>query len=342
MTKKKIAIICGGPSSEHEVSALSGAGVLSGLDKNIFEPILIGITKSSQWVLLPNDYPLEIVKGVMPTIELNPNRIELSEKGFLLNGAKMHIDCVFTVLHGEFGEDGKIQQLLEDSGIAYVGSGVEASAQAMDKSIAKAIFEKSGLIIAPGVEVTALNWKKMTEGLNYPVFVKPSSGGSSRGTHKVKGANSLEVAIKDALIYDDKVLVERAIQGREIECAVLERDGVIQASAVGEIIVNPAFEFYDFQAKYLDSATTVKIPAQISESDSIKIQNQAKQAFTALGCKGLARCDFFYTEQGEIIINEINTMPGFTGTSVYPKLWAASGLEYTELISVLINSSLKH
>jgi len=342
MTKKKIAIICGGPSSEHEVSALSGAGVLSGLDKNIFEPILIGITKSSQWVLLPNDYPLEIVKGVMPTIELNPNRIELSEKGFLLNGAKMHIDCVFTVLHGEFGEDGKIQQLLEDSGIAYVGSGVEASAQAMDKSIAKAIFEKSGLTIAPGVEVTALNWKKMTEGLNYPVFVKPSSGGSSRGTHKVKGANSLEAAIKDALIYDDKVLVERAIQGREIECAVLERDGVIQASAVGEIIVSPAFEFYDFQAKYLDSATTVKIPAQISESDSIKIQNQAKQAFTALGCKGLARCDFFYTEQGEIIINEINTMPGFTGTSVYPKLWAASGLEYTELISVLINSSLKH
>jgi len=342
MTKKKIAIICGGPSSEHEVSALSGAGVLSGLDKNIFEPILIGITKSSQWVLLPNDYPLEIVKGVMPTIELNPNRIELSEKGFLLNGAKMHIDCVFTVLHGEFGEDGKIQQLLEDSGIAYVGSGVEASAQAMDKSIAKAIFEKSGLTIAPGVEVTALNWKKMTEGLNYPVFVKPSSGGSSRGTHKVKEANSLEAAIKDALIYDDKVLVERAIQGREIECAVLERAGVIQASAVGEIIVNPAFEFYDFQAKYLDSATTVKIPAQISESDSIKIQNQAKQAFTALGCKGLARCDFFYTEQGEIIINEINTMPGFTGTSVYPKLWAASGLEYTELISVLINSSLKH
>jgi D-alanine-D-alanine ligase len=277
----------------------------------------------------------------MPTIELNPNRVELSEKGFLLNGAKMDIDCVFTVLHGEFGEDGKIQQLLEDSGIAYVGSGVEASADAMDKSIAKAIFEKSGLTIAPGVEVTALNWKEMSEGLTFPVFVKPSSGGSSRGTHKVKDANSLEAAIKDALTYDDKALVEQAIQGREIECAVLERDGVVQASVVGEIIVNPSFEFYDFEAKYLDSATTVQIPAQISQSDSIKIQDQAKQAFTALGCKGLARCDFFYTEQGEIIINEINTMPGFTGTSVYPKLWAASGLEYTELISVLINSSLK-
>jgi D-alanine-D-alanine ligase len=341
MTKKKIAIICGGPSSEHEVSALSGAGVLSGLDKNAFDPILIGITKSSQWVLLPNDHPLEIVKGALPSIELNQNYIELSPDGFKLNGAGLHVDCVFSVLHGEFGEDGQIQQMLEDSGIAYVGSGVEASAHAMDKSIAKAIFEKSGLTIAPGVEVTALNWKIMTEGLTYPVFVKPSSGGSSRGTHKVKSANSLEAAIKVAFTFDDKVLVEQAIQGREIECAVLERDGVVQASVVGEIIVSPAFEFYDFEAKYLDSATTVQIPAQISESDSIKIQNQAKQAFIALGCQGLARCDFFYTQQGEIIINEINTMPGFTGTSVYPKLWAASGLKYTELISALINSSLK-
>ena len=342
MTKKKIAIICGGPSSEHEVSALSGAGVLSGIDKQLFDPLLIGITKSGQWVLLPNDYPLVISNGAMPTIELSSNRIVLTENGFELNGAPLKIDCVFPVLHGEFGEDGQIQQLLENSGIAYVGSGVEASAHAMDKSIAKAIFEKSGLIIAPGVEVTALNWKKMTEGLTYPVFVKPSSGGSSRGTHKVNDAKSLEEAIKDALTYDEKVLVEQAIQGREIECAVLERDGVVEASVVGEIIVNPAFEFYDFEAKYLDSATTVQIPAQISQSDSIKIQNQAKQAFMALGCKGLARCDFFYTQQGEIIINEINTMPGFTGTSVYPKLWAASGLEYTELISALINSSLKN
>lgn len=342
MTKKKIAIICGGPSSEHEVSALSGAGVLSGLDKSAFDPILIGITKSSQWVLLPNDYPLAINNGVLPTIELNQNHIELTPNGFTLNGAGMHVDCVFSVLHGEFGEDGQIQQLLEDSGIAYVGSGVEASAHAMDKSIAKAIFEKAGLTIAQGFEVTASNWQKITEGLTYPVFVKPSSGGSSRGTHKVKEASKLENAINDALTFDDKVLVEQAIDGREIECAVIERDGVVQASVVGEIIINPAFEFYDFQAKYLDSATTAAIPAQISESDAIKIQNQAKKAFIALGCRGLARCDFFYTKKGEIVINEINTMPGFTGTSVYPKLWAASGLGYTELITVLINSSLKN
>ncbi len=339
--KNKIAIICGGPSSEHEVSALSGAGVLSGIDKELFDPLLIGITKSGQWVLLPNDYPLEISNGAMPTIELTSNQIELTENGFKLNGAPLQIDCVFPVLHGEFGEDGQIQQLLENSKIAYVGSGVEASAHAMDKSIAKAIFAKSGLLIAEGVEVTALNWQKLTMDLIYPVFVKPASGGSSRGTHKVKGLDSLEAAISDALTYDDKVLVEQAIDGREIECAVIEREGVIEASVAGEIIVNPAFEFYDFQAKYLDSATTVQIPANISQSDSLKIADQAKTAFSALGCRGLARCDFFYTKKGEIVINELNTMPGFTGTSVYPKLWAASGLTYSQLITTLINSALK-
>jgi D-alanine-D-alanine ligase len=341
MTKKKIAIICGGPSSEHEVSALSGAGVLSGIDKKLFDPVLIGITKSGQWVLLPNDYPLAISNGAMPTIELTSNRIELTENGFELNGVPLQIDCVFPVLHGEFGEDGQIQQLLENSGIAYVGSGVEASAHAMDKSIAKAIFAKNGLLIAEGVEVTALNWQKLTKDLIYPVFVKPASGGSSRGTHKVKNSHSLEAAISDALTYDDKVLVEQAIDGREIECAVIERQGVVEASVVGEIIVNPAFEFYDYQAKYLDSATTAQIPAKIDDADSLKIADQARKAFVALGCRGLARCDFFYTSKGEIVINEINTMPGFTGTSVYPKLWAASGVGYTELISILISSALK-
>jgi D-alanine-D-alanine ligase len=341
MTKKKIAIICGGPSSEHEVSALSGAGVLSGIDRKLFDPVLIGITKSGQWVLLPDDYPLAISNGAMPTIELTSNLIELTENGFELNGAPLRIDCVFPVLHGEFGEDGQIQQLLENCGIAYVGSGVEASAHAMDKSIAKAIFAKNGLLIAEGIEVTALNWQKLTKDLIYPVFVKPASSGSSRGTHKVKNSHSLEAAISDALTYDDKVLVEQAIDGREIECAVIERQGVVEASVVGEIIVNPAFEFYDYQAKYLDSATTAQIPAKIDDADSLRIADQARKAFVALGCRGLARCDFFYTSRGEIVINEINTMPGFTGTSVYPKLWAASGVGYTELISILISSALK-
>jgi D-alanine-D-alanine ligase len=170
--------------------------------------------------------------------------------------------------------------------------------------------------------------------------VKPSSGGSSRGTHKVKSADTLSAAINDALLYDTKVLIETAINGREIECAVLERDGTSYASVLGEIIVNPQFEFYDFEAKYLDDATTVKIPAEIQETDSQAIQIAAMQAFDALGCSGLARCDFFYTHDNEIIINEINTLPGFTGTSVYPKLWQATGVSYSDLITALIDSAI--
>ena len=340
MSKQTIAIICGGPSSEHEVSCVSAGGVLKGLDAQRFEPLLIGITKSGVWVALPSDYQLEIVNKQMPVIEDNGRYIELSQSGFSLDGQMLDIDCVFPVLHGEFGEDGKIQSLLDEAELAYVGSGVSASAQAMDKAVAKLLFASSGMRVADGVAVSAHDWHNAADLLEYPVFVKPSSGGSSRGTHKVKNAEGLEAAITDALFYDSKVLIETAIVGREIECAVLERDGVVEASIVGEIIVNPKFEFYDFEAKYLDDATTVKIPADIPEIDADEIRRLAVAAFHVLGCSGLARCDFFYTKDGEMIINEVNTMPGFTGTSVYPKLWQASGVPYTELISALIDTAL--
>jgi D-alanine-D-alanine ligase len=264
----------------------------------------------------------------------------LSSAGFSIDGELLDVDCVFPVLHGEFGEDGKIQNLLDEAELAYVGSGVSASAQAMDKAGAKLLFASSGMKVADGVAVTQQDWQGATDSLNYPVFVKPSSGGSSRGTHKVKGAADLESAVTDALLYDTKVLIETAIVGREIECAVLERDGKVDASIVGEIIIDPRFEFYDFEAKYLDEATTVKIPANIPSSASDEIRRLAVSAFHVLGCSGLARCDFFYTSDGEIIINEVNTMPGFTGTSVYPKLWQASGVTYTELISALIDTAL--
>ena len=342
MKKIKVVIICGGPSSEHEVSCVSGGGVLRALDQKIFEVLLVGITKGGQWVLLPNDYPLEIKNGVMPTIEANSSLVELSSDGFVINSVNVAIDVVFPVLHGEFGEDGQIQQLLEDASLAYIGSGVEASAHAMDKTIAKALFAKAGMSIAPGVEVSFENWKEKTTKIRYPVFVKPASGGSSRGTHKVKNEESLAAAITDALKYDDCVLVEQAIEGREIECAVLKINGKIEASKVGEIILNPKYEFYDYEAKYLDDATTVKIPAEIPEHDSEKIRKLAVTAFQVLGCRNLARCDFFYTVEGEIVINEINTMPGFTGTSVYPKLWEASGIKYPQLIATLIKSALKN
>ena len=342
MSKLTIAIICGGPSSEHEVSCVSAGGVLGGLDKKLFDPVLIGITKAGKWIVLDNKYPLAIINKVMPTIEDNGTHVELAEGGLTINGSFRAIDCVFPVLHGEFGEDGKIQQLLEDAKIPYVGSGVKASADAMDKARAKELFSDAGMKVATGLVIEKDDQKPDPKSLHYPVFVKPSSGGSSRGTHKVKAAENLAAAIDDAFLYDDKVLIENAINGREIECAVLEREGTSYASIVGEIVVNPQFEFYDFEAKYLDDATTVKIPAAIPDEDAQAIQIAAMKAFDAIGCAGLARCDFFYTNEGEIIINEINTMPGFTGTSVYPKLWQATGVTYTDLISALIDSALSN
>lgn len=340
MSKLTVAVICGGPSSEHEVSCVSGGGVLKGLDKKSFTPILIGITKAGKWVALEENYPLAIHNKIMPTIEDNGTRVELAQGGLVINGSFVKIDCVFSILHGEFGEDGKIQQLLEEAHIPYVGSGVKASADAMDKALAKELFSAAGLTVAPGIVLRKSDPHPDANSLSYPVFVKPSSGGSSRGTHKVKSANNLSAAINDAFLYDSKVLIETAINGREIECAVLERDGTSYASVVGEIVVNPQFEFYDFEAKYLDDATTVKIPADIPEADAQAIQIAAMQAFDAIGCAGLARCDFFYTNENQIIINEINTLPGFTGTSVYPKLWQATGVTYSDLITALIDSAI--
>ena len=340
MSQKTVAIICGGPSSEHEVSCVSGGGVLKGLDTKLFTPLLIGITKAGKWVALDENYPLTIKNKIMPTIDDNGTSVELAQGGLVINGSLVKIDCAFSILHGEFGEDGKIQQLLEDAGIAYVGSGVKASADAMDKAVAKDLFLAAGLKVAPGIVVKKGGTYPDPQTITYPVFVKPSSGGSSRGTHKVKSAEQLGAAIDDALTYDDKVLIENAINGREIECAVLERDGTSYASVVGEIVVNPQFEFYDFEAKYLDDATTVKIPADIPEADAQAIQIAAMQAFDALGCQGLARCDFFYSDDNQIIINEINTLPGFTGTSVYPKLWQATGVSYSDLITALIDSAI--
>ena len=335
-----MAIICGGPSSEHEVSCVSGGGVLKGLDTKLFTPLLIGITKAGKWVALDENYPLTIKNKIMPTIDDNGTSVQLAQGGLVINGSLVKIDCAFSILHGEFGEDGKIQQLLEDAGIAYVGSGVKASADAMDKAVAKDLFLAAGLKVAPGIVIKKGGTYPDPQTITYPVFVKPSSGGSSRGTHKVKSAEQLGAAIDDALTYDDKVLIENAINGREIECAVLERDGTSYASVLGEIVVNPQFEFYDFEAKYLDDATTVKIPADIPEADAQAIQIAAMQAFDALGCQGLARCDFFYSDDNQIIINEINTLPGFTGTSVYPKLWQATGVTYSALITALIDSAI--
>jgi len=341
MSKQTVAIICGGRSSEHEISCLSASGVLAGLDTTKFDAVLIGITKAGDWVHLPLDYPLDIVNGVLPTVNESAEPLVADVHGFSVGGKPLSIDVVFPVLHGPYGEDGTIQGFLETADIAYVGSGVMSSGAAMDKAFSKIIFAGAGMAVAQGIVVTCDEWKSRIEKINYPVFVKPARGGSSRGTHKVKNADALPKALNDAFSYDQKVMIENAITGREIECAVLERNGVVEASLVGEIVIDSKFEFYDFEAKYLDDATTVNLPANIPAAASDEIRTKAVQAFKALGCSGLARVDFFYTDKGEVVINEINTMPGFTRTSMYPKLMAATGVDYTSLISALIDTALQ-
>ena len=337
MSKIKVGIVCGGKSSEHEISCISAAGVLSAIDRDRFEPILIGITKAGEWVLPPSDYPLSISGEVLPEIKGDLPKTNISE---------LKVDLLFPVLHGPYGEDGTFQGQCEMAGLKYVGSGVLASAAGMDKSFAKPIFQAHGLEVAPGMVIHERDWQidevrilaSATEFGN-PLFVKPARSGSSRGTSKVKNVKELKTAINFALQFDTKVLVESAIVGREIECAVLQVNGVALSSPVGEIKILGNHEFYDFEAKYLDDSTEVLVPAKLPFGVQEEIQNYATRAFDALGCEGLARVDFFYTGS-EIIINEINTMPGFTATSVFPKLWAAGGIGYTELITNLIEAAI--
>ena len=341
---KRVAILCGGRSSEHEISCVSAGGVISAIDRSKYTPVLIGITKSGKWVHLNEDFPLAIVNGVLPVVPEDAPAVIADIAGFSLADTPLNIDIVFPVLHGPYGEDGTIQGMLEMANIPYVGSGVLASAAAMDKSFAKSIFAAHGLKVAEGITITPAQWKANVAGitheansLSYPVFVKPARGGSSRGTTKVKSEGELAAAIDEAFRFDSKVMIENGVIGSEIECAVLEINGVPQASVVGKISIDPKFEFYDFEAKYLDGATTIELPASIPAETSEEIRALAIQAFNALDCRGLARVDFFLTNNGEIIINELNTMPGFTATSVFPKMWAASGVSYKEIISQLLD-----
>ncbi len=344
---RRVAILCGGPGSEHEISCLSAGGVLSAIDRTEYEPFLIGITPQGKWMALPLDYPLSLENGTLPSVSGNFPEVIRGKNGMSIGGALLAIDVIFPVLHGTYGEDGQLQSDLDQLGIAYVGSGAVASEQAMDKSDAKKFFATAGIAIAPSVTVTEVEWKRNPEAitqsiepLGMPVFVKASRGGSSRGTVKVKELGAFASAMEEALSFDSKVLIESAIDGAEVECAVLEIDGSAQASTPGKVWIDPAYEFYDFQAKYLDGATRIDIPAPFSAEIIEKIQKLALIAFKAIGARGLARVDFFVTQGGEIIINEINTMPGFTRTSAYPKMWAASGVGYTEVITHLLQSAL--
>ena len=338
MSKSRVAIICGGKSSEHEISCVSANGILNAIDRNKFEPVLIGITKSGKWLLLPDDSNFSIVNGALPTVPESGIEVSITSLGLVAGGKQLAIDVVFPVLHGPYGEDGTIQGLFEMIGIKYVGSGVLASAVSMDKSYAKPIFAAAGLNVAAGIVVTSKNFD-LPSNLTFPLFVKPARSGSSRGTAKVKQKSDLASAVEHAFSFDTKVIIEQAVVGKEIECAVLQSDGQITASELGQISISSKFEFYDFQAKYLDNSMELIVPADLPAGVQSKIQQAAITAFNAAGCEGLARVDFFYSTQGEIIINEINTMPGFTPTSVYPKLIEKNGINYKELITKLITTA---
>jgi len=327
--KIRVGVVAGGQSSEHEISCVSAGGVLSAIDRTRFEPVLIGITKQGQWVIPDENQTLAIVGGVLPEI--------IGGEEVLAEEAMDGLDILFPILHGPYGEDGTFQGLCEMLGMAYVGSGVLASAIAMDKSFAKSIFAAHGLSVAQGIVVKSSDNIDVSH-LKFPLFVKPSSGGSSRGTTKVKNEGDVKSAVDEALKFDSKVLIETAIVGREIECAVLEINGVATASPLAEIKILGNHEFYDFEAKYLDGSTQIVSPDDLPDEVYKGIQQSAVKAFQALGCKGLARVDFFYAD-GAIVINEINTMPGFTQTSVFPKLWEEAGTSYRALITLLIENA---
>jgi len=347
MKKIRVAIIAGGRSSEHPISCISASGVLAAIDRSKFEPILFGITQSGTWIdMRQSDF--ERGSDGLSYVPEGGEKLIVDIHGIKdSKGSDLGIEIAFPLLHGAYGEDGTIQGLFEMAGIAYVGSGVLASAVAMDKSFAKPIYADFGLKVADGITVHRDNWNKSKDleiakirALGFPIFIKPARSGSSRGTSKVKDESAISAALDDAFNYDPRVLVEAAVVGREIECAVLEIDSVATASVLGEVRVHPPHEFYDFEAKYLDGSTTFDIPANLAEPIASAISQAAITAFEALGCEGLARVDFFLSEDNQIIINELNTMPGFTPTSVFPALWEKTGRSYSQIITILLDSAL--
>ena len=343
------------------MSCATAAGVMRAIDRDVYDVLPIGIAKDGRWVVASEDTgSLELSPGHVPEVDgsgasvLVPLSTTERSLRVLEPGAPPsvlgEVDVVFPLLHGPFGEDGTIQGLLELADIRYVGSGVLASAVMMDKHYMKVVFAGHGLPIGPYVVISDRDWKRdpaasmdAVASLGWPVFVKPARAGSSMGISKVSGPDGLESAIELARRHDPKVVVEAGIVGREIECGVLEgRDGgPARASELGEILVVQGHEFYDFEAKYLaESDVELSCPAVLPDGVADEIRRVAVAAFEAAGCEGLARVDCFYTEHGEVVLNEINTMPGFTPLSMFPMMWAASGLEYPQLIDELIQLAL--
>ncbi len=352
MKKIRVGILFGGKSAEHEVSLLSAKNVVEALDKNKYEPFLIGVTKEGKWQL-EDENSLSLKASSVKIISLKSNNKVLAvipdSKNKQLtsiggNNIRKHLDVVFPILHGPFGEDGTVQGLLKIAGIPFVGPSILSSAVGMDKEVAKRLWRDAGISIAKFIvfynhESNKINFLKVKKELGLPFFIKPANLGSSVGVSKVKNNKEFEIAIKKAFQYDTKILIEENIAGREIECAVLGNEEPI-ASIPGEVI--PQKDFYSYEAKYIDeNGAILEIPADLPKAKQNEIRELAVKVFKTLCCEGMARVDFFLTSDGKLIINEINTIPGFTNISMYPRLWEASGIPYTKLIDILIKLAFK-
>jgi D-alanine-D-alanine ligase len=338
--KTRVAVVFGGQSSEHEVSCQSAKSVLPYLDAERFEVVPVGITPQGQWALGTDPTALESGAGTLPT--LRNTTVAAVEPGQALQD----VDVVFPLLHGAWGEDGTIQGLLELGGLPYVGPGVFASAAAMDKVFAKKLLQAEGLPVGRFVALdraaTTLTLDER-EHLGLPVFVKPSRAGSSVGISKVNDWADLDAAIFAARQHDPKVIIEAAVPNvREIELAVLEfPDGRVEASLPAELRpVGEGAEWYDFEAKSVNDSYEADIPAKLDDDITAQLREMAVEAFRALDCQGLSRVDFFLTEQNELIVNELNTMPGFTPISMYPKAWDATGIDFSTLLTTLIETAI--
>ncbi len=364
-SKPRVLVLFGGRSSEHAVSCVTAAGVLEAIDRSRYDVIPVGITKSGQWSLVSADPAAWSLRSdVLPEVTATAQAVVM---GTADGGAGQEllvaapgsvpeslggVDVVLPLLHGPFGEDGTLQGLLEMADMRYVGAGVLASAVGMDKHFMKVVFAAAGLEVGPYAVVSDRQWRTAPDdsceraaALGFPLFVKPARAGSSMGISRVEDAGGLRAAIEKARAFDPKVVIEAGIEGREIEVAVLQGRGLDgpRTSLPGEIAMQPGdHAWYDFEAKYVDGAAAeLSCPADLPGDVIDRVRVLAGEAFDAIGGEGLSRVDFFYTPDGRLVINEINTMPGFTPISMYPQMWAKSGLGYTELIDELIGLALE-
>ncbi|WP_030267032.1 D-alanine--D-alanine ligase family protein [Streptomyces violens] len=370
--KPRVAVVFGGRSSEHAISVVTAGAVLSAIDREKYDVLPIGITTDGRWALTADEPErMAITDRKLPSVAelaesadgavvlpVDPTSREVvySEPGQVPK-ALGDVDVVFPVLHGPYGEDGTLQGLLELSGVPYVGSGVLSSAVGQDKDYMKRVFASFGLPVGPYEVIRPREWeqtgpngekgaaarKKIVDFAGehgWPLFVKPARAGSSMGISKVDDLAGLDEAIEEARRHDPKILVESLLSGREIECGVLEFEDGPRASVPAEIPPVTAHDFYDFEAKYIDSATGL-VPAPLTEEQTARVQELAVEAFEAASCEGLVRADFFLQDNGEFVINEINTLPGFTPISMYPRMWQESGVSYAELVDRLIQAALR-